>query len=88
MKARMEERGRAFDEEKFKARMERRMERRGNRGLRGDTNGDGVVTLAEMEERALQRFQRVDTDGNGLISADEREAMKEKRKERRAKHRG
>ena len=31
-----------------------------------DTNGDGQITLAEMEEKALERFARLDTNGDAF----------------------
>jgi len=44
-----------------------------------DANGDGQLSLAELqpdEDRVAKRFARVDADGNGAISQEEFEAMK------------
>jgi len=49
----------------------------GNEGKAGhwfdrlDTNGDGVITKAEMESRQTERFNERDTDGDGMISLAE-----------------
>ena len=93
MKQRMAEKGRTFDEEKMKARMEKRQDRMANRGDRAesrgrhgpDANSDGVITLAEMQSAATQRFDRMDADKDGVISKAERDAMQAKRGEMRAK---
>lgn len=51
-----------------------------------DTNGDGVVTLEELEALGAARFAEMDTDGDGSISADEMlAAMQERAAERMAK---
>ena len=52
---------------------------------RADTNGDKAVSKAEFTTAAMARFDRVDADKNGVISAAERQAMKDKRGERRGK---
>lgn len=56
-----------------------------------DADGDGSVTLKEMEdfalarvqerieERVARRFERMDTDGDGAISAEEMAAQTEER---------
>ena len=36
-----------------------------------DANGDGEVTLAEMQARGEARFAAADTDGNGTLSVEE-----------------
>ena len=36
-----------------------------------DTNGDGVVTEAELDARQTERFKKKDTDGDGMISEEE-----------------
>jgi Ca2+-binding EF-hand superfamily protein len=53
-----------------------------------DTNGDGGLTLEEMQAAAAARFAAADTDGDGGLSAAEmlaqREADNTERAERRA----
>ncbi|MGV6818896.1 MAG: EF-hand domain-containing protein [Parvularcula sp.] len=68
------------------------------RGPPADTNGDGIVSRAEMEASVDARFEQSDSDGDGYVSQDEAQAqrrarmeerrakMKERRKER--EHRG
>ncbi|TCL10170.1 Ca2+-binding EF-hand superfamily protein [Shimia isoporae] len=36
-----------------------------------DTNGDGFITVEEMEAHAKSRFMQLDTDGDGAISLEE-----------------
>lgn len=36
-----------------------------------DTNGDGQLSKAEMQEHRKARFARADTDGSGTLSVDE-----------------
>lgn len=36
-----------------------------------DTDGDGALTLEELQGAAAAQFAKVDTDGDGLLSADE-----------------
>lgn len=36
-----------------------------------DTDGDGALTMEELQAAATARFAAADTDGNGLLSADE-----------------
>ena len=36
-----------------------------------DSNGDGVLTLDEIQTRAQARFSQSDTDGDGLLSYEE-----------------
>ncbi|KSB87460.1 hypothetical protein AS593_08060 [Caulobacter vibrioides] len=48
-------------------------------GMRGpDADGDGVVTAAEYEAFALQRFERMDANKDGVIDAAELEAIKQR----------
>ena len=41
-----------------------------------DTNGDGVLSVEEMQAPMLERFQSADTDGDGSLSADELNAAR------------
>lgn len=51
-----------------------------------DADGDGKVSLSEMDERQRAFFAEADADGDGAISKEEMRAhMKAKRGERRAK---
>lgn len=43
-----------------------------------DTDGDGVVTAAEYEASALQRFERLDANKDGVVDAAELEALKQR----------
>ncbi len=36
-----------------------------------DTNGDGSITLEDIEALRAQRFAEIDTDGNGQVSREE-----------------
>ncbi len=63
----------------------------GHHGRRGmdmmkmaDANGDNAISLDEMRNAALARFDKVDTDGDGTISAAERQAAREAHKAQRA----
>ncbi|PVM93793.1 EF-hand domain-containing protein [Caulobacter endophyticus] len=48
-------------------------------GMRGpDADGDGVVTAAEYEASAQQRFERMDANKDGVIDAAELEAIKQR----------
>jgi ABC-type phosphate transport system substrate-binding protein len=42
-----------------------------DRPLRGDANGDGAVTLAEMQQSLAERFQKLDTNRDGKVTRDE-----------------
>ena len=44
-----------------------------------DTNGDGVVTKAEMTASMEQMFARMDANSDGVINADDRTARKAER---------
>lgn len=46
-------------------------ERRASLYLRADANNDGVVTRAEIEREASERFAQLDGDGDGTVSRDE-----------------
>lgn len=66
------------DTERAAKRVARMIEKR-------DANGDGQLSLAELqpnEDRVAKRFARVDADGNGAISQEEFEAMKKHRGKR------
>ncbi len=67
----------------------KRIERQNRRFEKLDANGDGVVTAEEhasvADARMDKMFARIDTDGDGLITEAEREAAKEKMRERRGK---
>ena len=89
---------------------ERRGGKRGMRGMRGkrggmmgggrmaraDANGDGRLTLQELQAHALERFDRIDTDSNGTVTAEERKTardarraqMRERMEQRRAQRSG
>ncbi|WP_341368721.1 calcium-binding protein [Yoonia sp. BS5-3] len=49
-----------------------------------DTDGDGSITLAEIEARSADRFTQTDTDGDGAFSAEELIAAAEGRNAERA----
>lgn len=66
-------------------------DRKGRDGERGalmfqelDANGDGQLTLAEIESSGAARFAAADTDGDGLLSADELRAQADARADERA----
>ena len=60
--------------------------KRGGRMMeRADTNGDKAISKAEFTTAAMARFDRMDANKDGVISSAERQAMKEKRGERRGK---
>jgi len=46
----------------------------GDRFARMDTNGDGAVTAAELQQRAATRFQKLDADRNGSLTQAELQA--------------
>lgn len=50
----------------------------GERGMRADANGDGLIQLSEIEAQAEQRFTRLDLDGNGAITQAEATEAREK----------
>ena len=51
----------------------------GERGMRADSNGDGVISRAELTKSLEARFTKMDKDGNGKLSQEEAQAMKGKR---------
>lgn len=52
----------------------------GERGPAGaDTNGDGVISLAETKAKAAERFARMDANSDGQISAEDREERRAQR---------
>ncbi len=72
------------------AERERKREaRQSRRFAKMDTDGDGMISAEEHASHADARmdkmFERVDTDGDGVITEAEREAAKEKMRERRGK---
>ena len=54
----------------------------GGKMARADANGDGRLTLQEMQAHALERFDRIDTDKNGTVTAEERKAAHDARREK------
>ncbi len=54
----------------------------GGPGRGPDADGDGVVTAAEFEASALQRFERLDANKDGVVDAAEIEALKKRFEER------
>lgn len=46
-------------------------EKPGNPIMRLDTDGDGLVSLAEFSAKSQEMFKKIDTNGDGSISADE-----------------
>ena len=49
-----------------------------------DADGDGQITLAEIEARGAAHFEGADTDGNGLLDLAELEAHTQKQAAKRA----
>lgn len=78
-----------FDAEtgQMKARMERAGAMRGGMGERifttADVNKDGKVTLPEMQQVALQRFDRADLNKDGQVTPQERQQLREQMKVKR-----
>ena len=50
-----------------------------------DTDGDGLVTQAELDARGAARFAEADTDGDGALSSDELLARSQRANEDRIK---
>ncbi|MDG5751826.1 hypothetical protein P8R33_11965 [Qipengyuania sp. XHP0211] len=44
------------------------------KGERADANGDGVITLAEMQARSAERFARMDSNSDGVLNHADRQA--------------
>ncbi len=65
----------------------------GPRGQRGpsfetlDVNGDGAVTMAELEQMGADRFNAADTDGSGTLTAEELMAARDAQEAERANKR-
>lgn len=73
--------------EQLKARMERASARSGGMAARmfdkSDTNKDGRVTLAEMQQSALAAFDRADLNHDGTITPQERQQERQQLKAKR-----
>ena len=63
-----------------------RAEKRGNRTLRGDANGNGVVDRDEFRGKD-EHFDKIDADGNGQLTKDEFKAAKKARRTQHSKKR-
>jgi Ca2+-binding EF-hand superfamily protein len=70
--------------QQIKARMEKAAATRDGMATRmftmADSNKDGRVSLAEMQQSALARFDRMDLNHDGKITPDERKAARQQRK--------
>ena len=82
----------ALSPTEFAARGERGEGRSGGRGRLGrgggkgvDANGDGTLSRAEFQARALARFDRGDLDRNGVLTAAERQQAREGVRAQRAR---
>ncbi|MEL6873659.1 MAG: hypothetical protein AAFO62_12890 [Pseudomonadota bacterium] len=53
-----------------------------------DANEDGLLSEAEVEEHAGDRFDNIDTDGDGVLSDEELDAARDARRDRRGERRG
>lgn len=53
-----------------------------------DSNGDGVVTRAEVEASVAQRFARMDVNKDGKVDKADREAAKKQREAKRGERGG
>lgn len=53
-----------------------------------DSNGDGVVTRAEVEANVAQRFARMDINKDGKVDKADREAAQKQREAKRGARRG
>jgi len=51
----------------------------GERGMRADTNKDGVLTLDEVRAHARERFNKMDANNDGKIDSADREIRKAER---------
>ena len=54
------------------------------RAMRGDANGDNLISRAEYDAQAARMFDRMDRDHDGAIGAAEMQAMAEARAQRRS----
>lgn len=50
-------------------------------GGRLDTNGDGVITLSDMQAQRAAMFDRMDADKDGMLTPEERAAAKSERQQ-------
>jgi hypothetical protein len=50
------------------------------RAIKGDTNGDGMISKDEFLSKAQERFGTTDANGDGNIDRDEAKAAHEKRR--------
>ena len=70
-----------------------RMERRASGGAsmmermleKSDTNKDGKISLAEMQQSALGRFDRMDLNHDGTVNPQERQQLREAKKTKPSK---
>ena len=51
----------------------------GHRAARGDLNGDGQITAAEIDQAARQRFTAFDVNGDASLDGAELELMNDRR---------
>lgn len=49
-------------------------------GMKADANGDGIVTRAEAETGATERFAKMDANNDGVINAADREMRMNERR--------
>ena len=84
------ERGRAVRAERGAGLRGQRMAARGQGGMlrRADTDRDGRVSLAEAQAAALARFDRVDLNRDGRITPEERQQLRQQRRQQRAPRAG
>lgn len=85
------ERGRAVRAERRGAGLRgQRMALRGQGGMlrRADADRDGRVSLAEAQAAALARFDRVDLNRDGRITPEERQQLRQQRRQQRAPRAG
>ena len=50
-------------------------------GMNADANGDGVITRAEAQAKATERFAKMDANGDGVLNETDRSAGMEQRRE-------